>query len=82
MRITNLIFTGSIVALTALAAPALAKNADTQKSDEKQTSSSSCHAYQQAADGSWTEVPCAENGASAQTTQHKPIARGQEEEAH
>jgi hypothetical protein len=80
MRITNLIFAGSIVALTALAAPVAAKNTDTQKSDEKQTSSS-CHAYQQGADGSWTEVPCAENGASTQT-QHKPIARGPEEEAH
>jgi hypothetical protein len=81
MRITNSIFAGSIVALTALAAPALAKSSDTQKSDDKQTLSS-CHAYEQAADGSWRQLPCTENGTSTQTTQHKPIARGQEEEAH
>jgi len=85
MRITHWIFAGSVIALTALAAPALAKGSDAQKSEDKQASQtpSSCHAYQQAADGSWTALPCAENGLSSQTTtQHKPIARGPEQETH
>ena len=51
-----------VVSLAVLvAAPALAKNSDDQKNEDKQASAS-CHAYQQAPDGSWTPLPCSENG--------------------
>jgi hypothetical protein len=84
MRIARLIFTGSIAAL-AVTAPALAKNSNTQKVDDPSTSSSSasptCRAYQQAADGSWTSLPCQENGSAPQPqTQHKSATRGPADE--
>jgi hypothetical protein len=74
MRITQMIFVGSLAAFVATTAPALAKNTQPQKADE-QASSSSCHAYQQAPDGSWTALPCQEHGASTQT-EHKSAAAG------
>jgi len=80
MRIARLIFAGSIAALVVMAAPALARNAVASKTDDKATSSN-CHAYEQAADGSWTERPCEEQGAQTQT-QHKPAAKGAEEAPH
>jgi hypothetical protein len=74
MRIIRL-----IVAL-ALAAtmPALAKNPESRKTDDKSTSPAACHAYQKADDGSWIERPCQEEGAGA--TQHKPAAKGADDE--
>ncbi|MDN5001893.1 hypothetical protein ACFQZO_13445 [Bradyrhizobium sp. GCM10027634] len=79
MRIINLVFVGALVASAALAAPALARNADAQKGEDKATSSS-CSAYQQAADGSWEQLPCKETGERAQPqTQHKPVTRGTEQ---
>jgi len=63
MRITKSIFVGSLAALL-VAAPALAKNSDGQKTEDKQASAS-CQAYQQAPDGSWTPLPCGEMGAKA-----------------
>ena len=66
MRIANMIFAGSAAALIALAAPALAKHSDAQKPTEDANSSSPCHAYQMAADGSWTQLPCQEAGATGQ----------------
>jgi hypothetical protein len=83
MRIAQLIFTGSIAALAALTAPALAKNSHTQKVDDTSASSTSptCHAYQQAPDGSWTSLPCQENGSAPPAqTQHKSAARGPADE--
>jgi hypothetical protein len=85
MRIAHLIFTGSIAALAVLTAPALAKNSNTQKVDDTSASSASstCHAYQQAPHGSWTSLPCQENGSAPQTqtqTQHKSAARGPADE--
>jgi hypothetical protein len=83
MRIAQLIFTGSIAALTMLTAPALAKNSHTQKVDDTSASSASptCQAYQQAPDGSWTALPCQENGSAPQAqTQHKSAARGPADE--
>jgi hypothetical protein len=80
MRIKRAIFVGSMAALAAMTAPALAKNATAQKTDDKSTSSS-CHAYQQAADGSWTQLPCEELGSgSGARTQHKSATRGTDEE--
>src|SRR6185437_4240951 len=55
MRIAKVIFVGSAAALL-MTAPALARNAQTQKTDDQSTSSS-CHAYQQAPDGSWEKLP-------------------------
>ena len=63
MRINHMIFVGSLAALVATMAPALAKNSQTQKTEE-QASSSSCHAYQQASDGTWMALPCQAHGAT------------------
>ena len=82
MRIARLIFTGSIAAV-AVTAPALAKSSNTQKVDDPSASSASstCHAYQQAPDGSWTSLPCQENSSTPQAqTQHKSAARGPADE--
>jgi hypothetical protein len=79
MRIKRAIFVGSMAALAAMTAPALAKNSTAQKTDDKSTSSS-CHAYQQAADGSWTQLPCQELGSgSGAGTQHESATRGTDE---
>ncbi len=76
MRIAKVIFVGSAVALL-MTTPALAKKAQTQKTDDQSTSSS-CHAYQQAPDGSWEKLPCQEAGGG--TTQHRPPPKSSEEE--
>jgi hypothetical protein len=87
MRIAHLIFAGSIAALTVLTAPALAKNSNTQKTDDNSAStassaSSPCHAYQQAPDGSWNPVTCQEVGAPSQVqTQHRSASQGSNEDA-
>ncbi len=73
MRIARVIFVGSIAALAAQTAPALAKNsslnshsnANAQKVDD-QPAALGCHAYQQAADGSWVQLSCQEVGPTAQ----------------
>jgi hypothetical protein len=67
MRIAKSIFVGSLAALVLVAAPALAKNSDGQKTEDKQASAS-CQAYQQAPDGSWTPLPCGEMGAKQKDT--------------
>jgi hypothetical protein len=78
MRIARVIFAGSVAALLA-AAPVFAKHPEAQKTgDDGKSTSSSCHAYQQAADGSWTQLPCQEFGNGQ--TQHRPVAKGGEEE--
>jgi len=80
MRLGYALLLASTAGLLTLAAPTLARNSEAQKASE-QPASSSCHAYQQAADGSWAEVPCQEMGSSGQT-QHKPAPRGTDEETH
>jgi hypothetical protein len=77
MRIARVIFVGSVATLAALTAPVLANHSTAQKTEDR-SSSSSCHAYQQAADGTWTELPCAESGSNGQT-QHKPPAKSGED---
>ncbi len=80
MRIKRAIFVGSVAALAVTTAPVLAKNSTLQKTDDKSTTSS-CHAYQQAADGSWMELPCQELGSgSGAPAQHKSATRGTIEE--
>ena len=63
MRIAGLILAGSLAVLAGLTTPLLAKDTGVPKSEEK-TTSSSCHAYEQAPDGSWRALPCAEVGPS------------------
>ena len=77
MRLAQLIVVGSLAALVGIATPASAKKTDAQKSAEDKSTSSSCHTYQQAPDGTWTEHPCEEVGGS---TQHRPAPKSQEEE--
>jgi len=77
MRITQLIVAGAVLALAATG-PVLAKNAESRKTDDKSTSSSACHAYQKADDGSWIERPCEESGGGQ--SQHRPAAKGMEDE--
>ena len=67
MRIAKLFFVGPLGALVLVAAPALAKNSDGQKTEDKQASAS-CQAYQQAPDGSWMPLPCGEIGPSPRRT--------------
>jgi hypothetical protein len=73
MRITSVIFAGSVVALAVLATPALAKNFDSKTSDVQQSdaapASAPCYSYQPKPDGSWTQLPCQEVGAA------KPVQR-------
>jgi hypothetical protein len=75
MRIAKVIFAGFAAALL-MTAPALAKKGQTRKTDD-QSSPSSCHAYQQAADGTWEQLPCQEAGGGE--TQHRPPPKTSEE---
>ena len=79
MRIAALIVAAAVLVFAAPAVTVLAKDTGAQKSDEK-TSASSCHAYEQAPDGSWHQLPCEEVGPGGQT-QHKGAVRGREEDA-
>jgi len=79
MRIANVTSAALLAALVGLAAPVMAKSSDAKRTTDDASTSASCHAYQQEADGSWTERPCEEKGQPAQT-QHRPVAKGPEEE--
>lgn len=80
MRMAHLVFAGALVASFVLTAPALARNPNIQKDEDKSTSSSSCSAYQQAPDGSWQQLPCKETSEHGQAqTQHKSGAQGGEQ---
>jgi hypothetical protein len=80
MRFGHALFIAATAGLLTLAAPTLARNTDAQKTAE-QPASSSCHAYQMAADGQWTAVPCQETGSTGQT-QHKSAPKSADEETH
>ena len=71
MRLGHAIFVATTAALLAAAVPGLARNAETPKTSE-QPASSSCHSYQMAADGSWTELPCQELGAPTPSRRSSP----------
>jgi hypothetical protein len=80
MRIAHLVFASALGASFVLTAPALAKNSNIQKDEDKSTSSSSCSAYQQAPDGSWQQLPCKETGERSQPqTQHKTGPQGSDQ---
>ena len=81
MRLGQAIFFGSAAALLTLAAPTLAWNssANSHTKATEAPASSNCHAYQQAADGSWTQLPCQEMGSKA-PAQPRSAAKGATEE--
>jgi len=81
MRIAHFIVAATLAASAMLAAPALAKNSDAQKGEDKSATSSSCSAYQQAPDGSWEQLPCKETGERGQPqTQHRSRSPGSDRE--
>ncbi|MEH2528037.1 MULTISPECIES: hypothetical protein [unclassified Bradyrhizobium] len=82
MRLGQAIFFGSAAALLTLAAPTLARNSSTNAHTAKATeapAAGSCHAYQQAADGSWTQRPCEAMGSKA-PAQPRSAAKGATED--
>jgi hypothetical protein len=73
MRLGQAIFFGAAAGLLTLAAPTLARNSSANSHTAKATeapASASCQAYQQAADGSWTRLPCQEMGSKAPPQPH------------
>jgi hypothetical protein len=74
MQLGPAIFVASVAALLTLAAPGLARNSETPKSNDQPAASPPCHSYQQAADGSWIERPCEALGAPT-PPQHKSATR-------
>ena len=84
MRLGQAIFFGTAAGLLTLAAPTLAKNSNANSHTAKTAeapASTSCHAYQQAADGSWMQLPCQEMGSKA-STQPRSAAKSATEETH
>ncbi|MCK1744675.1 hypothetical protein IVA80_28625 [Bradyrhizobium sp. 139] len=73
MRSIHFVFAGALAAVTVLTAPALAKNSDAQKSEEK-SASSSCSAYQQTPDGAWEPLPCKATGERPQPQTQNPTS--------
>jgi hypothetical protein len=68
MRLGQAIFFGTAAAFLTLAAPTLARNSSANSHTAKATEApapASCHAYQQAADGSWVQRPCQAMGSKA-----------------
>ena len=81
MRNACLVFAGALAISATLTAPAMARDNDAQRGDDKSASSSSCSAYQQGPDGSWEQLPCKETGERAQTqTHHRTPAQGTDHE--
>jgi hypothetical protein len=62
MRLGHAMFLGLMAALLTLAAPTLARNSNHEQKSSEAPASSSCNAYQQAADGTWKQLPCQEMG--------------------
>jgi hypothetical protein len=79
MRIKNAILAVSFAALAVMTTPALAKDSAAPNAEDKSTSS--CHAYQQATDGSWTQLPCQELGSRGQPPR-RPAPRTEGDETH
>lgn len=79
MRIVHVFIAGAVAAAM-LTAPALARNSETQKGEEKSVSSG-CSAYQRGPDGSWEQLPCKEAAEHGQAqTQHRTPAQGTDHE--
>jgi hypothetical protein len=67
MRMVVAILSAAVAALTMLASPVLAKNAEAQKVGEP-AAASPCSSYQQNPDGTWTRIPCQELGTTQRQT--------------
>jgi hypothetical protein len=82
MRLGQAIFVGSAAALLTLAAPTLARNSNATPHATKaiEAPAPSCQAYQQAADGSWTQLSCQEMG-SKTPVPSRSAAEGAADEA-
>lgn len=80
MRLGHAMFLGLMAALLTLAAPTLARNSNQHKTSEA-PAASPCNAYQQAADGSWTQLPCQELG-SKPAAQPKSASKSGDVETH
>jgi hypothetical protein len=70
MRIAAAILAGSMAAFAVLTTPALARNSDAQRGDDK-SAAAPCTSYEQVLNGEWKPIPCQEMGPNGQT-QHKP----------
>ena len=82
MRLGQAIFFGAAAALLTLAAPTLARNSNSHTAKATEApAAGSCHAYQQAADGSWMQQPCQEMGSKTPTQSHA-AAKSTTEETH
>jgi hypothetical protein len=82
MRLGQALLFGSAAALLTLAAPTLARNSNANSHTAKTTeapASTSCQAYQQAADGSWTQLPCQEMGSRTSAQPHSAEKSATEE---
>ena len=81
MRLGQAIFFGAAAGLLTLAAPTLARNSSTNSHTAKATEAppAASHAYQQAADGSWTQRPCQEMGSKAPAQPHSAAKSATEE---
>lgn len=77
MRLGQAIFFGSAAALLTLAAPTLARNSNPAPHATKaaEAPAAACQAYQQAADGSWTQLTCQETGSSTTTPSRSATER-------
>ena len=79
MRLRHAMFLGLMAALLTLAAPTLARNSNQQKTTAAPPSSS-CNAYQRAADGTWTQLPCQEMGSRPAAQPKSASKNGGEDE--
>jgi hypothetical protein len=77
MRLGHAMFLGLMAALLSLAAPTLARNSNQPKTSEVPAS---CRAYQQAADGTWTQLPCQEMGSRPAAQPKSASKNGGEDE--
>ena len=80
MRLGHAMFLGLIAALLTLAAPTLARSSDHEQKTSEAPTSSPCNAYQQTADGTWTQLPCQEVG-SRPAAQPKSASKSGNEES-
>jgi hypothetical protein len=65
MRVVIAAFIGAMATAFILAAPALARPSNAPNADDE-LSKPPCYGYEQNPDGSWRQIPCQENGLSAQ----------------
>ena len=65
MRLAIATFLAAMATAATLAGPALARPSNAPNAGD-QASKPPCYGYEQNPDGSWRQIPCLENGVSAQ----------------